>query len=47
MAIVCTGGMADDVPRSTRSVICSGTSTGSACAWGIDSTGLDGEDEST
>ena len=43
MAIVWSGGIADDVPRSTRSMVCLDTSAGSACGgegascgWGTD-----------
>ena len=43
MAIVCSGGTTDEVPRSTWSVVCLVTSVGSACGgegtscgWGTD-----------
>jgi len=34
MVIVCSRGTTDDVPRSARSTICSGTSAGASCGWG-------------
>ena len=39
--IVCSGGTADDVPRSTGSAICLDTSAGASCGWGTNRGGED------